>query len=566
MLDRLIGQETEYAIRLDAGGGTTEALAAIHERPSNQRVYQAVIAALKTRVSTRPGRGSKLEALFVENGGAFCYEVVPWALDAGLLEGGTPECRGPSQLLLYQRAQEAMLRDALTRAKPALHAAGIADVGLLKNCRDAYGNVYGAQENYEVQIARGGWLRLYRLGLVALAPISLLFTLVAWIYVALLVLFAVPAMILLFVVVAAVAMLGGRFASRLDRLFDDSRTFEKLGSQLVAPLQHLSLPLGSPFTLWTRFVAFRELRGGLTTFLVSRPIVSGAGSLEEDGTFVLAEKPSGIRTVQRSFATVTGRAMLDTGNLVKRFMGSFSWYRSYASLFSARQRLQLGLSDSNRAQVAEYLKIGTTCLIVDMIEAGALADAPELKAPVEALQKINADPTLAAKVHTKDGTAWTALELQRWYLKRAQAFVAASATPSLEAREVLRLWGECLDLLERDPGLLVGRIDWVTKRWLIEETAAGERPAVRKKVDLKYHELGEGYFERLEDVGMAPLLVSRAEVERAIHEPPEATPARMRGRLIRELGEDQKVRVDWASVQIGGAVGGKVIRLDDFRK
>jgi proteasome accessory factor A len=484
-------------------------------------------------------------------------------MDAGLVEGGTPECRGPSELLLYQKAQERLLVEALEGARSPLQMAGVDEASLIKNCRDAFGNVYGAQENYEVTLARGAWLWLYRLGLLLLAPWSLAFTLLGWAFVGLFVAVSVP----LFIGLLLIAVLGA-FSTRISRLVDSLSDESRMTSAVMAVLRPLNafwVLAGTPYVMLLRLTCLREIRHGLIPFMVARPIICGAGSLEDDDHLVLSEKAGAVRRVQRIYGTVAARVFIDTGNLLKSFVGTARWGGAYASLFARRQRLQLGLSDSNRAQVAEYLKVGMTCLIIDMIEDGELDDAPRLVSPVRALHTLNADPTLTAKVPLRDGSDVSALELSRSYLERAREWVAESKAPSLEAREVLRLWGQCLDALERDPGLLVGRVDWLTKRWLIEAAGVDSWEA-RKKIDLKYHELDTGYFERLEDEGIAPVLVGPAEIERAMHEPPAETPARMRGRLIRELAEDQKVKVDWGSVRVGGLVGGKLIRLDEFRR
>lgn len=235
-------------------------------------------------------------------------------------------------------------------------------------------------------------------------------------------------------------------------------------------------------------------------------------------------------------------------------------------MFRRRQRLQLGLSDSNVAQSAEYLKIGVTALMVDLAEAGQLDDAPVPVDPVRALKAVCRDPGLTASFRVRDGRRLTALEVQRWYLERAELHLASRTTVPLEARDVTRLWRESLDALASDPGQLVGRIDWVTKRYLLEH-AAEESLAALKKLDLKYHELGRGYFCRLEEEGLAPVLVDEQEVEEATLEPPDSTRARLRGRLVRELAAGHGGRVGWDRVRIRRPRRlAKVVSLDDFRR
>jgi hypothetical protein len=171
------------------------------------------------------------------------------------------------------------------------------------------------------------------------------------------------------------------------------------------------------------------------------------------------------------------------------------------------------------------------------------------------------------KVRCSDGVFRSALELQRLYLERARAFVTHSATPSLEAREVVRTWAEVLDALERDPAALFGRIDWISKRGLLETAGRDLDPAVRQTIALKYHELGVGYFAELEREGLAPTLVAPDELARALTQPPEASPARRRSQLVRALAvEGVRALVSWDHVEIRReGERRQVIRLDDYR-
>ena len=101
-LGRLLGLETEYAIRFST-----------HRSPGNDVVFQALRAAIGRLVATRPGASALgRDQIFTQNGGAFYYEFLPHCMEGGLIEGATPECRGPGQLLLYQQAQEEFGKEA----------------------------------------------------------------------------------------------------------------------------------------------------------------------------------------------------------------------------------------------------------------------------------------------------------------------------------------------------------------------------------------------------------------------------------------------------------------------
>ncbi|MCA9697736.1 MAG: proteasome accessory factor PafA2 family protein, partial [Myxococcales bacterium] len=283
----------------------------------------------------------------------------------------------------------------------------------------------------------------------------------------------------------------------------------------------------------------------------------------------LSEKGPAIRRLVRSTSLPADRSLFDIGHLVKAlFCLANLEIRPLGALFHRRQRLQLGLSDSNLAQTAEYLKVATTTLVFDLAEAGVLARLPRPRRPLSALRRLIGDPELRSKVPCSDGVARSAIELQRLYLEAAREHVAGAAAASLEVHELLRRWDEVLTALESQPALLFGRLDWVSKRALLEQAGAGLEFAARKKIDLKYHELGSGYFARLEDEGLAPRLVGDDEIERALLEAPERSPARRRSQLLRSLAASGiAARIGWDRIEIPkGGLRKQVIRLDDYRR
>lgn len=564
MLRRLLGFETEYAIGIEPREGHV-----LRSRPTNADVYAAMKVAIEWTVRARPGERSQHQ-IFVENGGSFSYESLPWARADGLLEGATAECRSPSTALLYQRAQDALLVRALPRAEQVLARAGQpVRLSLRKNCRDAEGHVYGAQESYEAELASGPALWAWRAGLLLLLPLALVSTLATW-------LVALASLVLLLAIVLPFALLGA--ASRRVRSTalwgdvlgeGDSRVFERTLARPFSWLERaLWEPVMRPFFGLAAALAFRPIRREALAFLVTRPVLTGAGTLHRDGSFGLSEKGPSITALARTSVAPRDRCVWDGGNLCKGVIGlAMLRWRRFAALFARRQRLQLGLSDSNVTQVAELLKVGTTALVLDMVEQGALRELPPLRRPLQALQAVIADPELRTRVRWGDEEL-TALQVQRRYWERAQRFVQQSPTPSLEAAELVTLWGRTLDGLERDPASQVGRVDWVTKRFLLDTAGDGEPWEVRKSIDLRLHELGPaGTLATLEAKGLAPRLVSVAEVETAIHEPPEDSPAQRRSRLIRDLHDQAvEVKVYWDRVRVGGPLRGRVIRLDDYRR
>jgi proteasome accessory factor A len=287
-------------------------------------------------------------------------------------------------------------------------------------------------------------------------------------------------------------------------------------------------PLAGAVWALVQFTHLGRMQRQLTAFLASRAVFAGAGGVDRVGHFHLAEKAGGVTCVAglAEFA----RPMFSLAQLIKPFC-----LLKLGSLWRGRQRLQITLGDSNLCEEAEYLRVGTTLLIVEALEAEAL-DAPQLAHPVRALHAINDDCSLTVRVPLRDGRMMSALEIQRWYLTACTRFVEAHPDCPDEFHHVLWLWEDVLDRLDTDRDSLVGRIDWVTKHFLMERVAGKSTTPVRKKVDVKYHELSrEGYFRLLEQAGLHSRLLADDEVNRALRLPPTGTPAMRRARFIREF-------------------------------
>lgn len=550
LFGRLMGQETEYAIRFSPK----------LSHPGNDRIYGSLASAIARHVRTEPGLYPGRPQIFLQNGGGFHYEYRPHRAADGLIEGATPECRGPGQLLLYQKAQEALLMKAIPAAERSLSEHGFpGKLGLLKNCRDAHGNVYGAQESFQVSIASGVALWAYRLALVALLPILAATVVLGWLVI-LAALVALAGAVACGVVAALPPFRRRRWLERLMD-FEENRVKSALGRMR----DKTTWPYFAGLWLVLKLFAFRKIRRDAMGFFVSRPAVSGAGSVEEDGRFTLSEKGSAINRILRRSMSPSERPIFDSGNLMRpAFAAAHFHLEPIVKLFGRKQRLQLGLADSSMLEEAEFLKMGTTALVIDMAEAGFLTDAPEPSTPIAALHSLAEDPALEVAVPTSRGEL-TALELQRFYLDKAKAFVKESKATSLEASEVVDLWEEVLLALEkRTMDALVGRVDWVTKRYLLEACGDPGDAAMLKTIDLRYHELGEGYAEQYAETGNVHRLLAPSEVERAIEEPPEGTPAYTRGRFIRSRAPHlTPVRISWDSALIGGRIKGKVIRFPE---
>jgi proteasome accessory factor A len=310
--------------------------------------------------------------------------------------------------------------------------------------------------------------------------------------------------------------------------------------------------LAPGYVLLAALLALMELRRTqerLLAFLASRAVLGGSGWLDAQGRFHLTEKASTRRTIWTEYLPDWSRPVFPSGHFFK-MMAVFP--PRWRDLLRGRQRLQISLGDSNLCEEAEYLRVATTLLVLDAIEAGALRHAPILCRPLSALHQLSRDPTLTRRVAVRSGHRLTALEIQRFYLEACRRFVAQSADPPPEAMDVLRRWADVLDQLTTDRSALVGRLDWVTKQFFLERAGAGLPWAARKKIDLRYHELSpSGYWTRLQAMGLSAALTTAAEVDQAMRCPPPSSPALQRAHYIREFsGSNTLLKVGWRFLEI----------------
>ncbi len=559
VFDRLAGLETEYALRFRADDPTAE-------RPSNYSIYSALVSHVAERLPTVPARNVK-QGVFLANGGHLCYEAVRSGVGAGLIEGATPECRGPLQLLLYQRALDRIVAEAAAEVTNSRRFRGRVD--LVKNDRDSQGNVYGAQENYEVVIASGWRLTAWRAGLLILLPVCAftwllgLVLLAAILFYLLAAAFAYLPLTLLFRDRRrlAVALFGRDLVEGRET---DSPFPPWLELTILTAMRIFSAPLALGMWLLVWLLAFRDIRRRLGAFFASRPVISGSGLLDAEGRFQLSDKAPALNCVVGFNRFLGDRPLLSVGHFFKTACFD-AWFvpREYFRLFAERQRLQVCLGDSNMADTAEYLRIGTTLLVLDALEAGALEHLPRARNAIRQLHTLSADAELRAEVTLSDGRRYTALAIQELYAAACRRFLEAEDDAPSAAWELLARWEQTLKALAGDSSPLVGVLDWVTKRFLLEETAAEAPWEVRKKIDLRYHELSkEGYYRRLEQTGVADPLIYGPARRMAIRTPPPDSPATARGRYIREFGQGaEPLSANWNRVCMGRGFRTRVIPL-----
>jgi proteasome accessory factor PafA2 len=236
------------------------------------------------------------------------------------------------------------------------------------------------------------------------------------------------------------------------------------------------------------------------------------------------------------------------------------------------RRLHVIVGDANLAEIATFLKVGATSLVLSMIEDDFLPRNLTLAAPVHALREVSYDVSLRKPLELADGSRMTAVEMQWEYLDRAKKYAEEHGLECLGAaevgNEVLRRWEEVLTALETDFLTLANQLDWVAKYRLMQ--GYRERhdlpwdDARLAAMDLQYHDLRPDKSLAAR-VGLERL-TSDEEVLEAIVEPPPDTRAYFRGKCLQRWA-DQIVAANWDSMvfDIGGDPLRRVPMMDPTR-
>jgi proteasome accessory factor A len=223
------------------------------------------------------------------------------------------------------------------------------------------------------------------------------------------------------------------------------------------------------------------------------------------------------------------------------------------------------------SEVATYLKVGTTALVLDMIEDGFFDRDYSLQSPVQAIRDISHDPTLKETVKLKDGRSLSALQLQLEYLEYATRYVESiSADPA--TKDVLARWTAILEALSTDPMQLDRELDWVIKRQWLEQYMNRYRLTWRDPkislLDLQYHDIrpDRGVYYKLVNAGMVERITDDETIEQAKHTPPQTTRARLRGEFIRQANlKGKDYRVDWVYLKLNDPERETILCKDPFQ-
>ena len=309
--------------------------------------------------------------------------------------------------------------------------------------------------------------------------------------------------------------------------------------------------------LMDRAVPFSKIVAHVMPHFITRQIYTGAGKVgTEAAGLTSAEVPYQLTQRADFFEEEVG---LET-TLKRPIVNTRDEPHADAQKY---RRLHVIVGDANLSEVATFLKVGTTALVLSMIEDDWLTRNLLPARPVQALREVSYDMTLAQPIEMADGSSMTALEAQWELFDRARKFAEENGLECIGGddvgQEVLRRWEEALTGLETDPASLATTVDWVAKHRLLD--AYRERHGLRwddarlAAMDLQYHDL-RPEKSLAARVGLERIATD-AEMTAGMTQPPPDTRAYFRGRCLQRWPESI-VAANWDSLVFD--VGGDPLR------
>jgi proteasome accessory factor A len=318
--------------------------------------------------------------------------------------------------------------------------------------------------------------------------------------------------------------------------------------------------------LMARATPFARIVAHATAHLVTRQIFTGAGKVgsEVPGTSI-DEVPYQLTQRADFFEAEVG---LET-TLKRPIINTRDEPHADAQKY---RRLHVITGDANLSEVATFLKVGTTALVLCLVEDDALGAGHPLRSPVAAMRQVSRDVGLRSPLELVDGSSITALEVQWDLYDRCVKWTAEHGFDAIGGTEVgaqvLEEWEAVLVGLEADPDGVADRVDWVAKRRILlgyqERHGLAWGDPRLAALALQYHDLRPA--RSLADRAGLRRLVDPDDVVRAITEPPEGTRAYFRGRCLQRWAS-QVVAANWDSIvfDVGEASLRRVPMMEPLR-
>jgi hypothetical protein len=296
-----------------------------------------------------------------------------------------------------------------------------------------------------------------------------------------------------------------------------------------------------------------SILGTLLTFLATRQVFAGAGRVGQANPLAFDFEPP------QQEAPVAFQLSQRADHIVNDI---YQWVQFNRAIINARdepladyrkyRRLHLLIGDSNMSPFANALKIGTTACVLALLEARQLPRNLVLSDAVRSTRDISRDPTGEWVVDLENGRSIGALDVQWQFHELAQRHLGGR---DAETDWLLESWSFTLDALERNRDALIGGVDWITKKWLLEtfmesENVGWDDPWLLS-LDLEYHNIATetGLFFSVTPGKRVGEWNNSIRPETATGIPPANTRAAGRARAVARFQEEhQPYVINWDSI------------------
>ena len=234
------------------------------------------------------------------------------------------------------------------------------------------------------------------------------------------------------------------------------------------------------------------------------------------------------------------------------------------------RRLHVIVGDANMSEFCTYLKVGTCQIILQMMEDEFIKQDLSLEHPTRDIKAVSHNTSLDYKIPLKNGKRLTAIELQRVFLELAHKYFSEPAHPKDQfTDDILFQWEDTLNRLEEEPEQLVDRVDWITKRWLLQRKITQKgldwKSPILRMMDIQYHDVrrDKGLYYVLEKAGRIRRVLPNDDlIHYYVENPPTDTRAFFRGKCLEKYGKNI-CGINWDHLIFAGEQKNKMIFLSD---
>jgi Pup-ligase protein len=296
--------------------------------------------------------------------------------------------------------------------------------------------------------------------------------------------------------------------------------------------------------------------GSLLTFLATRQIFTGAGRVGQAHPLAFDfDLPPSTTPVKFQLSQRADHIVNDI----------YQWVQFNRAIINARdepladyrkfRRLHLLIGDSNMSPFANALKVGTTACVLTLLEESRFPRGLILEDAVVSTREVSHSPDGPWLVRLENGKSVEALDVQWRFLDAAGRYLQGR-DPEIDW--LLESWSFTLESLRTNPMALVGGVDWITKRWLLETFAEAE--GLRwddpwlLSLDLEYHNIdpARGLFFQVKGGKRISDWNQSVRIKSASYRPPNNSRAAGRSEAVAQFrGSPLPYVINWDSIASG---------------